>query len=89
MSNFLYIYETDMPTVSMIRKDAELLYGKNARFLRLRRVRKEDFVWADSVFFIRPNNIFSYCLAKKAHKAGCFVTTPVCMPEADMTCWSL
>ena len=74
MSNFLYIYETDMPTVSMIRKDAELLYGKNARFLRLRRVRKEDFVWADSVFFIRPNNIFSYCLAKKAHKAGCFVT---------------
>ena len=74
MNNYLYIYETDMPTVSMIRKDATILYGKNVRFLSLREIRPKDLEWADNVFFIRPNNIFSYLLSKKAHKIGCFVT---------------
>lgn len=74
MTHFLYVYETDMPTVSMIRKDAKLFYGENARFKSLREIRPEDIEWADNVFFIRPNNVFSWLLAGKARKAGCFVT---------------
>ena len=74
MTHFLYIYETDMPTVSMIRKDARLFYGENARFRSLREITPDDLEWADNAFFIRPNNVFSYLLAKKAHKTGCFVT---------------
>ena len=74
MTHFLYLYETDMPTVSMIRKDAEMFYGEDSRFRSLRSVRPEDIHWADNVLFVRPNDVFSCLLAKKARKAGCFVT---------------
>ena len=74
MTHFLYIYETDMPTVSMIRKDAEMFYGEDSRFRSLRSITPADLEWADNVFFVRPSDVFSWILAKKARRAGCFVT---------------
>ena len=75
MINILYAYERDMPTISIMRKDAELFFGKDAsvRYLNVSKIRSNDIDWADRVVFIRPDNVLSYLLAKKAHKTGCYV----------------
>ena len=75
MINILYAYERDMPTVSIMRKDAELFYGDDAstRYLNILEIRPNDIDWADCVVFIRPDNVLSFQLAKKAHTSGCYV----------------
>lgn len=74
MSHILYVYEKMMPTVA-ITMESELFSGTavETRFVRVLDISASDIDWADSFVFIRPTNILSYLVAKKAKKLGCFV----------------
>lgn len=78
MSRILFLYERNMPTVSIMRE----IYGKKNfeyemvfTFKSIKAVRAEDIDKADVLIFIRPDNLLSSRIAKYAKNAGCFVVT--------------
>lgn len=78
MSNILFIYENDMPTVSIARNFWSGLsekYGIFSRFVRLQHILSFDVDWCDVLFLIRPNNDYAWKIAKKARYIGKFIVT--------------
>lgn len=76
MTNILFIYETDMPTVSITKNywtNMAEEYQIISRFVPLFDVKDEDVNWSDVLFFIRPDNAFSWRIAKKARASGRFI----------------
>jgi len=76
MSKLLFVYEHNMPTVSILK---DCFYGLPERyalapcFMPVRDVKPRDLAENDVVVFIRPDNVLSAALAKRAKEAGCFV----------------
>lgn len=78
MTNILFIYETEMPTVSITYNYWNIIsksYSITSKFLKLLDVKVEDVNWCDVLIMIRPNNAFSWRIAKKARVSGRFVIT--------------
>ena len=73
MSKVLYVYEKDMPTVTIMREELRSLEGFMFREKCLTDVSCEDVDWCDVLLQMRPNAPYSATLAKLAHNAGCFV----------------
>lgn len=78
MSRLLYIFERDMPTVSITRE--VFTHLKNypeikTDFMYLSDVKPIDIDDHDVIIFIRPDNIYAWKIAKEARKAGHVVVT--------------
>ncbi|MBR0481508.1 MAG: glycosyltransferase [Firmicutes bacterium] len=74
MSNNLYIYEKDMPSVRLTEESMagmkKICPDIDYRFMQLYDVTPEDIDACDNVFFIRPDNAYSWRIASAARKAG-------------------
>lgn len=73
MADILFIYEREMPTVSCIKHDFEQWKRKkllSVSFRRLTEVSCTDIDQNQVIAFIRPNDIYSPIIAKKARMAG-------------------
>lgn len=71
MSNILFLYEREMPTVSLMKIGFESVFEANkSRFMfkTVREFSSEDMVWLDVIVLIRPNNSMSSTIASKAKK---------------------
>lgn len=78
MCKLLFIYETEMPTVSIISEfwiKLDSSYGIITKFIRLVEVKVLDINWCDILLLIRPNNALSWRIAQKARKSGRMVIT--------------
>ena len=78
MTNILFIYENEMPTVSIMQSFWSGLsekYGIFVRFLRLLNISSADIDRCDVLFLIRPNNAYAWKIAKKSRSIGKFVIT--------------
>lgn len=78
MSKLLFIYERDMPTVS-ITKDV-FTHLKNypqitSDFIYLSDIKNTDINEHDAIIFIRPDNAYSWKIARKARQAGHLTVT--------------
>lgn len=80
MSRLLFIFERDMPTVS-ITKDVftHLRHYQSIKvdFVYLTDVKETDIDAHDVIIFIRPENAYSWKIAEKSRKAG-HVTVTFC-----------
>ena len=73
MSKLLFIYERDMPTVSITRDVFLNLHNHdeiNSTFMYLTDVKPSDIDAHDIIIFIRPNNNYAWKIAEKAREAG-------------------
>lgn len=78
MSKILYIYEHNMPTVSITRDVMSNLKGYpdiQVEFIQLTKLKINDVDRNDIIVFIRPDNYYSSIIAKKAMFAGHLVIT--------------
>lgn len=78
MGKILFLYEAEMPTVSIMQNYWLHLadkYNIVARFVRLIDVKKADLNWCDILILIRPNNSLSWRIALRVRKSGRFVIT--------------
>lgn len=78
MSKLLFIYERDMPTVSITREVFSHLQhypSIKSDFVYLSDVSKDDIDSHDVIIFIRPDNSYSWKIAKKARESGHTVVT--------------
>lgn len=78
MSKLLFVFENDMPTVSMMRKfwtSISNQYNITSEFVQLKYLQATDIDWCDVLVLIRPNNIYSPHIAQLAHHANHFVIT--------------
>lgn len=78
MVKILFLYEIEIPTVSIARNHWLNLsdkYNIICRFVSLIDVKKGDLNWCDILILIRPNNSFSWRIARRAREAGRFVIT--------------
>lgn len=78
MSKLLFIYERDMPTVSITRdvfSRLKLYPSIESDFVSLSDVSKDEIDSHDVIIFIRPDNIYSWKIAKNARDAGHTVVT--------------
>lgn len=78
MSKLLYIYERDMPTVSITRNvmtNIKKFPEIKTDFVYLSDVTPFDIDSHDVVIFIRPDNNYTWKIAEKAQKAGHTVIT--------------
>ncbi len=76
MSNIAFLYERDMPTVSITRECMNFLAASGVfddTFCRVQDLSINEFNKADVLFFIRPNDTISLNLALQAKKTGRFV----------------
>ena len=76
MSNLLYIYERNSPTVSITRNTMEKnenFVGKSVVFKKITEVTPADIDTCDILQMIRPTDPYSAFLAKRARESGCFV----------------
>ena len=78
MGKVLYLYENEMPTVSLFR---EAIEDPSWRFYEARKIKciksvsPRDLDEYDVFVLIRPQGILPYRLAKRARKKGRFVIT--------------
>lgn len=73
MSKLLFIYERDMPTISITRETFDHLENYpeiQHTFVYLSDVKPTDIDNHDVIVFIRPNDNYSWTIAKAARKAG-------------------
>ena len=73
MGKILFIYERDMPTVSITRECFQYLnsIGKiESNFCQVQKISTADVNAADILFFIRPNDSMSLKIARQAKKSG-------------------
>lgn len=77
MSRLLFIYERDMPTISITRNVfSQLDNGKiKASFIYLADVKPKDIDGSDVIVFMRPNNVYAWRIACMARNAGHLVVT--------------
>lgn len=78
MSKLLFIFEEDMPSVSITRamfKGLEHHPEIVSDFLYMTDVRPKDIDMSDIIIFIRPSNIYAWKIAACAAKAGHVVVT--------------
>ena len=78
MSRLLFIYERDMPTVSIIREmfsGLKLFPEIKSDFCYLQDISPSDIDYHDVIIFIRPDNIYSWKIAQNAKKAGHLIVT--------------
>ncbi len=78
MSKLLFVYERDMPTVSITRNVFTSLkkYPEiEADFIYLTDVKNVDIDKHDVIIFIRPNNVYAWIIACEAREAGHIVVT--------------
>ncbi|MBP3205431.1 MAG: glycosyltransferase [Oribacterium sp.] len=80
MSKLLFIYERNMPTISITRDMFSNLHNHDeikSSFRYLTDVKPSDIDSHDVIIFMRPNNIYSWKIANEAKKAG-HVTVTFC-----------
>ena len=73
MSKLLFVFERDMPTISITRDVFTHLTGYPqivSDFMYLTDVKPSDIDSHDVIIFIRPNNTYSWKIAAQARKAG-------------------
>ena len=73
MSNVLFLYERDMPTVSDLKgRFHDIFSDKNAeyKFVSVAKLTNSDLTWGDICFLIRPDNYISVKVAKEYKKTG-------------------
>lgn len=78
MSKLLFVFERDMPTVSIMRNMFNGLKNYPAiqsDFMYLTDVKPKDIDVHDIIIFIRPDNKYSYEIAKQARISGHLVVT--------------
>lgn len=78
MTNILFVYETEMPTVSIERDywmNLSSEYGITSKFVRLVDVKRVELKWCDILMLIRPNNSLSWRIAQAVKRTGRFVIT--------------
>lgn len=78
MCKLLFIYESEMPTVSITSKfwtNLDSIYDVTTKFIRIIDVKTSDINWCDILLLIRPNNALSWRIAQKARKSGRMVIT--------------
>lgn len=79
MSKILFVYERNIPTVSLLYElfgDEKIgEYGMDVYFRSIKQIKRADVENCDVLFLIRPNNHFSAGLAKVARRSGRFVIT--------------
>ena len=78
MSKLLFIFERDMPTVSITRDVFSHLEGHQeikSEFSYLTDVRPSDIDSNDVIILMRPNNVYAWKIAANARKAGHVVVT--------------
>lgn len=78
MSKLLFIYERDMPTISITRDIFSHLHNHDeikSSFKYLKDVRPSDIDAHDVVIFMRPNNNYAWKIAEVARKAGHITVT--------------
>ena len=78
MNNVLFLYERDMPTVSITRECFNHLnaIGKiNSKFSQVQNVGKNELNNSSVFFFIRPNDCLSVKIARQAKKQGRLVVS--------------
>ena len=78
MVKILFLFENEIPTVSITRSFWENLsseYNISSRFIRLVDVQENDIDWCNILVLIRPNNSFSWRIARNARETGRFVMT--------------
>lgn len=78
MTNLLFVYETEMPTVSITRNywmNLSSEYGITSKFVRLVDVKRAELKWCDILMLIRPNNSLSWRVAQAVKRTGRFVIT--------------
>lgn len=84
MSNITFLYERDMPTVSITRECMTYLSQKkifSSVFCRVQDFTVDKFNDSDVLFFIRANDLTSVNIAKQAKKSGRLV---VAMYDDDL-----
>lgn len=79
MSKLLFLFESDMPTVSIARDVFTNLSDERIKsnFMYIFDVEPEDINSHDVIVFIRPENVYSWKIAKMARDAG-HVTITFC-----------
>lgn len=77
MAKLLFIFEGDMPTVSITRDVWTHLSDDSMQsdFMYMSDIRTSDIDSHDVIVFIRPTNIYSWKIAKRAREAGHLVIT--------------
>ena len=78
MANVLYIYENEMPTVSLMKEGIKFQgFGQRvkSRYLSVKELQRDDFKDVDILVLIRPTEVLSYRVACWAKKAGRTVIT--------------
>ena len=87
MSNILFLYEKDMPTVSDMRlRFTKMLItepGIHLAFKPVAKLTSYDLNWLDVLVLIRPDNYLSYKAAKRVSKHG---KTVVFFMDDDLFC---
>ena len=76
MSRVLFLYERDMPTVSITRTqfiNLSFKYNFNVGFQYITEITPKNIDETDILVLIRPNDVLSWRIAKKACAAGCTV----------------
>lgn len=78
MTNILLVYETEMPSISISRNFWTTIptkYNIDVLFIRLVDVKSENLDWCDVIVLLRPNNAYSWRIAKIVRNSGRFVIT--------------
>lgn len=78
MSRVLFLYERDMPTVSILREQFLNIppeWGMTVGFQRITDLKTQEINQYDILLFVRPNDVLSWRIAQKAKEVGCFVIT--------------
>ena len=73
MSDVLFLYEREMPTIKLLREKYTVLTKSNVAFLPVKDVSAADIDAADVVVLIRPSDPLSLGVAKKASGSGALV----------------
>ena len=78
MNRVLFLYERDMPTVSITRECMKILNTSGIienKFCKVQNITLDEFNDSDVLFFIRPNDSLSVDIAKKAKDSGRLIVT--------------
>lgn len=76
MSKVLFLYETNMPTVDIMKAiycNLNIKYGICSEFKQITFVKQKDINRNAVLVFLRPNDVLSYEVAKIAKSSGRFV----------------
>lgn len=77
MSKLLFVFESDMPTVSILKDVWTHISDERitSDFLYLSDISEKDIDSHDVIILVRPANIYSWVIAKKGREAGHMIVT--------------